>query len=614
MLLPFCRHRGLEISPGHFQCFSPFLLVGPGGVTGKICQNCPYVDMPDNPEITSYAAVEQDGPDPFAVIEQVSTGKLLYSAHLEGVKIAHRLLIADEILKEAPYPGGYADKGIVICAGGWRFFTSLYITVRMIRHLGCTLPIQVWYLGDNGEFEPVMQRILRPFNVSWIDGQAFARDHSITRRCLGGWELKPFAIQYSSFQEVLLLDADCYPVQNPEQLFNEPAYLEHGSIFWPDGPGQMLKEGQWQVFGMPFLDENDFETGQILIDKAKCWKAMSLTNWLNDHSDFVYQHVYGDKSTFHLAWRMLKQEYAIAPQGDWVHHSYVHKNMAGQPVLQHRCRDKFRLGTHQYASEQHFRTNRYTKELAYEDECFGFRTDLDMILNAQKYFRMRSKSNDIDVWNSIILHDEYPIPATLTGHAVLDIGAHIGAFSWLCLQHDAKEVLAAEAAIENGMLCRLNIPKSTPNFTLVRKAAWRSDKDVKEVPFYLEKGNYGGSTVFRASGKNTACIRFDDLIDMLLKKGFNRIRLVKIDCEGSEYPILFTSSKLHLIDEIVGEYHPIGTAIPEYARIAGQPEFNGKTLMEFLQSQGFIVHGWRDISGIGLFQATRKEVCPGNIS
>ena len=36
------------------------------------------------------------------------------------------------------------------------------------------------------------------------------------------------------------------------------------------------------------------------------------------------------------------------------------------------------------------------------------------------------------------------------------------------------------------------------------------------------------------------------------------MRLLKLDCEGAEWPILLTSRRLHLIDEIVGEFHEIG--------------------------------------------------------
>ena len=45
-----------------------------------------------------------------------------------------------------------------------------------------------------------------------------------------------------------------------------------------------------------------FETGQMVFDKSKCWPALSLVTWLNQHSDLLYEHIYGDKDTFLLGW------------------------------------------------------------------------------------------------------------------------------------------------------------------------------------------------------------------------------------------------------------------------------------------------------------------------
>ena len=58
---------------------------------------------------------------------------------------------------------------------------------------------------------------------------------------------------------------------------------------------------------------------------------------LNEHSDFYYQYVHGDKETFHMAWRMLGQEYAMVPhplhplEGTMCQHDFE-----GRRVFQHR--------------------------------------------------------------------------------------------------------------------------------------------------------------------------------------------------------------------------------------------------------------------------------------
>lgn len=235
------------------------------------------------------------------------------------------------------------SRGIVICGGGWRFFASLYVNVRMIRHTGCALPIQVWYLGNRGEFDPRFAAALAPFGVVWIDADAEARRPGRERRILGGWEMKPFAIAYAPWREVLFLDADSYPVRDPETLFDDPRSRAAGAVFFPDQ--NPLQSGQFSRFGVTPRAEASFESGQLWIDKLRHWRALSATIFMNDFSDYVYRHIYGDKDTFHLAWRKTASEYAMTTERPgWNTIAFVHHDFDGRPLFIHRTRDKFRFG------------------------------------------------------------------------------------------------------------------------------------------------------------------------------------------------------------------------------------------------------------------------------
>jgi putative intracellular protease/amidase len=37
--------------------------------------------------------------------------------------------------------------GVVIPGGGAKYFPSAWVCVHMLRHLGCTLPVELWHLG-----------------------------------------------------------------------------------------------------------------------------------------------------------------------------------------------------------------------------------------------------------------------------------------------------------------------------------------------------------------------------------------------------------------------------------------------------------------------------------
>ena len=233
-------------------------------------------------------------------------------------------------------------RGIVIAAGGWRFFASLYVTVKMIRDCGCELPIEVWYLGDRREFHPLMAEVLP--EVSWVDGNRFVRENpAYEMENLGGWELKALAAIGTRFAEFLFLDADAYPVFRPEEFLDASPFIRHGACYFADMAGQSLQPGQWARFGLGHIDEPAWESGQFAVDKRRHWDALYAAWWLNSRSPYVYQHIYGDKDTFHLAFRKTQHRVWVSDPPDWQQIAFVHRDHRRQPFVVHRTRDKFRF-------------------------------------------------------------------------------------------------------------------------------------------------------------------------------------------------------------------------------------------------------------------------------
>jgi hypothetical protein len=217
----------------------------------------------------------------------------------------------DEAIRFAgPYPAGrFSGRGIVMVAGGAWYFTCAWVSLTILRRvLGCSLPIQIWYLGPD-EMSRQMAALLEPFGVECVDAFEVRRLHPVRR--LGGWECKPYAILHSPFKQVILLDADNVPLVDPAMFLSGPEHRCTGAIFWPDIQGLAPESAIWEVCRVPFRDEPAFEAGQIVVDKERCWTALQLTMHLNERSDFYYQHVNGDKESFHMAWRMLEQPYSM---------------------------------------------------------------------------------------------------------------------------------------------------------------------------------------------------------------------------------------------------------------------------------------------------------------
>jgi hypothetical protein len=332
------------------------------------CLKCPdgTLDWTDCNSATPDLSVE----DMIRLIESAPPGPWPSGwASWANVNQAHRVMatrFADEL---KPARLAYAEeRGIVIAGGGLKYFPSVWVGVNLIRHFGCRLPIQVWYLGD-GEFDPYMRRLLKPFGVDFVDARKLERE--IPCRILCGWELKPYATLHSPFANVLFLDADCGPVRDVSYLFDTPQYREHGAIFWPDYACWTLKPDVWRIFGMENMvtranHEIAFESGQYLIDKTRCGRELRMALWYAEHSDFVFRVVYGDKECFHLAWRKLGTEYAMPTKAPgWNVHTIVQYDFDNQIVFQHRCQDKWRLSG-----------NRRNNSLANEELCFQLVADL----------------------------------------------------------------------------------------------------------------------------------------------------------------------------------------------------------------------------------------------
>jgi hypothetical protein len=207
-----------------------------------------------------------------------------------------------------------------------------------------------------------MRALVDPLNVVCVDAVEIAKRYPVRR--LGGWQSKPYAILHSRFREVLFLDADNVPVVNPEFLFETPQYQKTGAIFWPDFPSASEDPAVvWKCCGLERPGASEFESGQILVDKDRCWQAMRLALWFNEHSDLFYKYIHGDKETFHLAFHKMRQSYGYVPTpihrlpGTMCQHDFE-----GRRIFQHRNMDKWNL----------FLRNRRIPDFWLEEDCFNY--------------------------------------------------------------------------------------------------------------------------------------------------------------------------------------------------------------------------------------------------
>ena len=112
----------------------------------------------------------------------------------------------------------------------------------------------------------------------------------------------------------------------------------------------------------------------------------------------------------------------------------------------------------------------------------------------------------------------------------------------------------------------------------------------------------GGNVLTNTEGLEVEWVSLDSII------GESKVRMLKLDCEGSEFPILLTSKKLNQVKEIVGEWHAIGN-VPSHLNMPYK-EFTFDLLKEYLEKQGFeftYIKPNPGDSNLGNFKAINKR-------
>jgi FkbM family methyltransferase len=208
-------------------------------------------------------------------------------------------------------------------------------------------------------------------------------------------------------------------------------------------------------------------------------------------------------------------------------------------------------------------------------------------------FKVRGK---MDIWSikETFLdrfYERFGVPLG-AGWTILDVGGGIGDFTIFAARaHASNTVYAFEPTPQSFALLQENLKRNhVKNAYAHPQAIWSSESTLWMDTNAGEPGQYtslAGSAGSAMAG--AVVVRSISLEQALQKIGAGHCDLLKMDCEGAEYAILFNTPAeiLNRIQRIVMEYHD------NAGQHAGLSE-NGKPnthqdLARFLQSQGFTV-------------------------
>jgi FkbM family methyltransferase len=171
---------------------------------------------------------------------------------------------------------------------------------------------------------------------------------------------------------------------------------------------------------------------------------------------------------------------------------------------------------------------------------------------------MRANTYDIqavhEVWRLKAYEDQYFTISA--GDVVIDIGAHIGAFSvWAATQAISGQIYAFEPNHENYLLSEENkLLNDLKNLHIFELAV--SNKSGEAVLFNSEYHNMTHSLI-EDGMENKEVVHTISLGEILQENNIDRVNYLKIDAEGAEYLIVLNapSKVLVKIDKIFIEYH-----------------------------------------------------------
>lgn len=210
---------------------------------------------------------------------------------------------------------------------------------------------------------------------------------------------------------------------------------------------------------------------------------------------------------------------------------------------------------------------------------------------------VRRLSKDQEYVQSVLVDGEYDWEGYGIGESdiVVDIGGNVGSFALLAaLIAPRGQVLSVEPVEESFRLLRRNAARNgLTNLIAVRGAIMDRPGQVEMILSRRDTGSHSVSGTVRAPVEEVAGIEvapamtLEDLFD---KHSIYRCNLLKMDCEGAEFPIFegLSQGMYERIDRIVMEFHcsSAETVPTEAGALVGRFLEAGYLIDSFIQHEG----------------------------
>jgi alpha 1,2-mannosyltransferase len=215
----------------------------------------------------------------------------------------------------------------------------------MLRRTGSTLPAEV-FLTNLDEYETHIRNVVLPILNAKCLVLSQILDAVPATVEISCYQYKILSILFSSFEDVLFLDSDAFPVHDPDVLFDSESFNPTGLVLWPDFWYPSKSPAYFTVSAQPVpsLEERQStESGEILYSKAKHELSLSLATYYNIYGPTHYYPLQsqgapgeGDKETYGWAAYHVKQP--VRALGLFNHES---GSFEGSAMVQYDPRDDY---------------------------------------------------------------------------------------------------------------------------------------------------------------------------------------------------------------------------------------------------------------------------------
>jgi alpha 1,2-mannosyltransferase len=269
-----------------------------------------------------------------------------------AMKRSHARFVAAAKALAPSLPYKKKSRGVVMTAGG-AYFGMAITSVRMLRRTGSALPVEV-FLDSWMDYDIKTCEVILPDLGARCLVLADIWQTTPELGKLLKYQFKVFALLFSSFQDILFLDADAFPAHKPDALFDIEPYKSTGLVTWPDFWVSTTSHYLYDIAGVaePSLDtRRASESGIMVYSKRLHAPSLLLAVYYNYYGPKHYYPLFsqgaqgeGDKETFlHAAMALDEPFYdvrtSVTVMGSMINGTFWSAGMKqGDPVEDYSLR------------------------------------------------------------------------------------------------------------------------------------------------------------------------------------------------------------------------------------------------------------------------------------